>query len=49
MVVAIAKNGRGAIDLFDQQQPGHVVGEGHGREGELVMGRSFEFGCDAIG
>ena len=32
VVVAVAKDRCRTIDLFDEKQPGHVVGKGHGRK-----------------
>jgi hypothetical protein len=41
VIAAVLEDVLGAVELFDQEEAGHVVGEGHGGEAEAEVGRSL--------
>ena len=50
MVVGLAaEDGHGAIDLLDDEEAHHLVGEGHARERELLVGAGVDLRREAVG
>ena len=42
-------DGAGAVELFEEEEMGHVVGGGHGRKGEAEVCARFEGFWEAVG
>lgn len=44
-----AEDGECAIDLLHEEETHHLVGEGHAREGEFLVGEGIDVGCESVG
>ena len=50
MVIRLSSHdGHGAIELLDEDEAHHLVGEGHLGEGNLLDGLGIDFGREAVG
>ena len=43
------QDGHGTVELLDEDEPYHLVREGHARHGQLFVGGGIDFGGEAVG
>ena len=49
MIGFAAQDGHGAVELLDEEEAHHLVGEGHEGEGELFGGQGVDGGGESVG
>ena len=49
VVGQMVDDGEGAVVLLDKEEAHHLVGEGHGGQGDLVVGALIDIGGEAVG
>ena len=45
----VVENGEGTVELLGEDEADHLVGEGHGGKGELVVGAGIDLGGESVG